>query len=215
MDFIIPYTKEITFDTKIAQVDSISLEHEMNINDSEILGNFIVTGEYKTHELSANKESFEHTIPFSIDIPDNIDKDTIDFEITDFTYEIEKDNILKVIIEVNLKAKELKTEERDIIEEQLEKEEEIFESPEKIDTEIIDEIEEIPIKENREEQIQPNNQETKDDEYITYHVHIYKENENLEDVCKKYNSNLNILKDYNDITNLKTNDKLIIPEEDE
>ena len=95
MDFVIPYTKEITFDTKIAEIDSISLEHEMDVNESEILGNFIVTGEYKSHELSANKEAFSHTIPFSIDLPNNIIKDTISFEITDFTYEIEDDNEIK------------------------------------------------------------------------------------------------------------------------
>ena len=208
MDFLIPYTKEISFDTKIAEIDSISLEHEMSVNDSEILGNFIVTGEYKTHELSANKEAFEHTIPFSIDIPNNIDKDTIDFEITDFTYEIEKDSILKVIIEVNLKAKEISVT-KDIISEQLEREDSVFETPEEIDTKIIEEVEERPLEEESKEN------STLDEEYLTYHIHIYKENENLEDVCKKYNSNINILKDYNDLTNLKENDKLIIPEDDE
>ncbi len=196
MDFLIPYTKEITFDSKIGSIESISLEHEMNVNEGEILGNFIVSGEYKTHELSVNKEEFNHTIPFNIDLPSNIDKETIDFNITDFTYEIVGDDTLKVIIEVNLKAKE--QEEKDIVEEQLEREEEIFIKP---DEEIIEE-------ETKEE-------DTKADEYITYHVHIYKEGEDLESICSKYNSNINILKDYNDITNLKNNDKLLIPEEDE
>ena len=203
MDFIIPYTKEITFDSKIAEVDSISLEHEMNVNESEILGNFIVSGEYKTHELSANKEPFEEVIPFSIDLPNNIDKDTINFEITDFTYEIEKDYILKVIIEVSLKAKELEIEEKDIIEEQLEREDEIFVKPEE---KVISNEE---VREEKEE-----TRDSLDDEYITYHVHVYKEGENLENICSKYNSNINILKDYNDITNLKTNDKIIIPEDE-
>ena len=94
MDFVIPYTKEITFKTKIAEIFSISLEHEMDINDNEILGNFIISGEYKTHELSVNKEPFEYTLPFSIDIAENIDKETIAFEITDFTYEIIKNDTL-------------------------------------------------------------------------------------------------------------------------
>ena len=201
MDFVIPYTKEITFDTKIAEIDSISLEHEMDVNESEILGNFIVTGEYKSHELSANKEAFSHTIPFSIDLPNNIIKDTISFEITDFTYEIEDDNVLKVIIEVNLKAKE--EEEKSLVEEQLEREEEIFDAPEEqVDTRIIDEIpEDTPSKE--------------ENDYITYHVHIFKENENLENISSKYNSNINIIKDYNDISNIHENDKLLIPEDDE
>lgn len=205
MDFIIPYTKEITFDTKIAAIESISLEHEMDINESEILGNFIVSGEYKSHELSANKESFERTIPFSVDLPDNIDKDTITLDITDFTYEIEKEDILKVIIEVNLKAKEIIKDEREDLEEEISKQEEIFEKPEEqIDETIVDDAKE----EIRE-------QDKKEDDYITYHVHIYKEGEDLETICSKYKSNINILKDYNDINNLKENDKLIIPEEDE
>ena len=196
MDFLIPYTKEITFDSKIGSIESISLEHEMNVNEGEILGNFIVSGEYKTHELSVNKEIFNHTIPFSIDLPSNIDKDTINFDITDFTYEIEGDDTLKVIIEVNLKAQEL--EEKDVVEEQLEREQDIFEEPTRETTNI---IEEEPIKDN--------------DEYITYHIHIYKETEDLDSICLKYKSNINILKDYNDLTNLKNNDKLLIPEEDE
>ena len=46
MNCIIPYTKEIPFNSKIKEITSISLEHEMNINEGEILGNFIVSGEY-------------------------------------------------------------------------------------------------------------------------------------------------------------------------
>ena len=203
MDFVIPYTKEITFDSKIAEIDSISLEHEISVNDTEILGNFIVSGEYKTHELSVNKESFEHTVPFNIDLPNNIDKDTINFDITDFTYEIEGDDTLKVIIEVSLKA-DLKKEEEERKEEFLKPEEEI------------EPLEEI-IEEEREEDVKETiiSSVTKaEEEYLTYHIHIYKENDNLEDICKDYNSNINLLKEYNDLNSLKENDKLIIVEDE-
>ena len=71
MNCIIPYTKEIPFNSKIKEITSISLEHEMSINEGEILGNFIISGEYKAHELSVNKESFEHVLPFSIDLTEN------------------------------------------------------------------------------------------------------------------------------------------------
>ena len=139
-------------------------------------------------------------------MPENIDKDTITLDITDFTYEIEKEDILKVIIEVNLKAKEIIKNDREDLEDEISKQEEIFEKPnEQIDESIVDEAtEEIR-----------NDQDKKDEDYITYHVHIYKEGEDLESICSKYKSNINILKDYNDINNLKDNDKLIIPEEDE
>ncbi|MBQ4583339.1 MAG: hypothetical protein IJA94_00335 [Bacilli bacterium] len=241
MDFVIPYTKEITFKTKIAEIYSISLEHEMDINDNEILGNFIVSGEYKTHELSVNKEPFEYTLPFSIDIADNIDKDTIVFEITDFTYEILKNDTLKIIIELALKGTEIKKEEvdeeREIIFEKIEEQKEIFVKPEKEISEI-----ELPIEEDREmiedkmvsetKVIEKNNIEerniedkqeentiiesvnTDDDTYQTYHVHILKENDNIEAVCTMYNSNMSILSNYNDVSEIKAGDKLIIPEED-
>ena len=242
MDFVIPYTKEITFKTKIAEIYSISLEHEMDINDNEILGNFIVGGEYKTHELSVNKEPFEYTLPFSIDIADNIDKDSIVFEITDFTYEILKNDTLKIIIELSLKGNEIikteEEEEREIILEKIEEQEEIFIKPDEVVEEIelpIEEKIEAVITENIEEEnvVQDNNaldernneikQEentiiesinTNDDTYQTYHVHIVKENDNIEAVCAMYNSNMSILANYNDVAEIKQGDKLIIPEED-
>lgn len=50
------------------------------------------------------------------------------------------------------------------------------------------------------------------DEYVTYHVHIVKENETLENIIKTYNISIDYVKEYNDITELKIGDKLIIPE---
>ena len=203
MDFVIPYTKEITFDSKIAEIDSISLEHEISVNDTEILGNFIVSGEYKTHELSVNKESFEYTVPFNIDLPNNIDKDTINFEITDFTYEIEGDDTLKVIIEVSLKA-DIKKEEEERKEEFIKPEEDINPLEEMIEEEREEDVKETMISSLTKEE----------EEYLTYHIHIYKENDNLEDICKSYNSNIDLLKEYNDLSSLKENDKLIIVEDE-
>ncbi len=142
MNCIIPYTKEIPFNSKIKEITSISLEHEMNINAGEILGNFIVSGEYKAHELSVNKESFEYVLPFSIDLTERIIEDTINFNITDFTYEILNDNTLKVIIEFSVVGEEKEEEE------ELEEREEVFQTPEElVDDDIIElteEREEIP-----------------------------------------------------------------------
>lgn len=50
------------------------------------------------------------------------------------------------------------------------------------------------------------------DEYVTYHVHIVKENATLENIIKTYNISVDYIKEYNDITELKIGDKLIIPE---
>ena len=54
-----------------------------------------------------------------------------------------------------------------------------------------------------------------DDSYVTYHIHIVKDNETIESICTKYKTNENILKDYNDISTLSIGDKLIIPDIDE
>ena len=49
-------------------------------------------------------------------------------------------------------------------------------------------------------------------EYITYHVHIIKEEETVESICKIYNASESLVSEYNDLTNIKIGDKLIIPE---
>ena len=45
----------------------------------------IISGDYKAHELSVNKDEFSYTLPFSIELSENLDLDTIDFSITDFS----------------------------------------------------------------------------------------------------------------------------------
>lgn len=219
MNCIIPYTKEVPFDSKIKEITSISLEHEMNINNGEILGNFIVSGEYKAHELSVNKEKFEHVLPFSIDLNESVDESTVKFNITDFSYEILNDNVLKVMIEFTVDADEVEVEK-----------ENVFVTPKMDD---LNEIEMITdrvanIDEEKEEletQTEDKKEEKIDlmvnntisnavDTYKTYHVHIVKENENIEMICEKYKSNKNLIEEYNNLSEITPGDKLIIPEDD-
>lgn len=49
-------------------------------------------------------------------------------------------------------------------------------------------------------------------EYVTYHIHIINDNETVDGILKKYGSNMEIIKEYNDISNIKVGDKIIIPE---
>lgn len=243
MDCVIPYTKELTFDSKIAEITTISLEHEMKVDNDELNGNFIITGEYKAHELSVNKEKFKYELPFFIELGENIDKETIDFNIEDFNYNIVDENILKVNIEFSVKAQELAVEPREeiftdvpdakVIETEIDirKDDETTKIEDELNNDGNDSpTEEVIMKEeeNEIEKDESNSLERLDnitkstiienianteEEYITYQIHIVKENETIESICSLYNTNTNVLGDYNDLKELKVGDKLIIPQD--
>ena len=104
MRMIVPYEKEITFNTKIAQISSISLEYEANVLGSDLSGDFIVSGEYKIHEVSVNKEPFKYRLPFSISLDDDLIRDSLKYDIYNFTYEVKDEDTLKVNIEFLLEG---------------------------------------------------------------------------------------------------------------
>ena len=79
MNTKIPFTKDITFEKKVSEITSISLEHEIKVEDSVLKGNFIISGDYKSHEVSVNKEPFSYMLPFEIELSHDIDTETIEF----------------------------------------------------------------------------------------------------------------------------------------
>ena len=55
-----------------------------------------------------------------------------------------------------------------------------------------------------------------DDTFVTYHIHIVSEEENMESICKKYNVSLSTIQDYNNnLDTISIGDKILIPEIDE
>lgn len=54
-----------------------------------------------------------------------------------------------------------------------------------------------------------------EDSYATYKVYIVRENDSLESIVEKYNISIDELREYNNIDDLKLNDKLIIPSKSE
>lgn len=224
MKNVIPFTKEINFENKISEITSISLEENYNCTQDTIDGEFIVSGDYKTHELSVNKETFLYKLPFSVDLTEKIIPDTLNFEITDFSYDILNDNILKVNIEFTFDAQ--KDESREDIVEDVEK---LLDT----DTQEIDKIVNEENNDNAKEddetidddslqRIDKDDEKTiidsinqNDNEYTTYHIHIIKESETIESICALYNSNANLLAEYNDLNEFKVGEKLIVVEEDE
>ena len=100
MKKIIPFRKEIDFKTNISEITSISLEHKLSINNHNINGEFIITGDYKVSDNSKTVESFNKVIPFEIMLDDKYDTTKANVDIDDFYYEIINDKILSISIDV-------------------------------------------------------------------------------------------------------------------
>lgn len=225
MNLTIPFTKDIKFSSNISEILSISLEHEYTVNELGVLGNFIVSGEYKTHEVSVNKENFEKVLPFSVDLTTKIDTDSLDFAIEDFTYELIDKNTLKVNIEYSIKADLLKEEVFESVEDANETLEDMLdnidlEEKEERNDEVIEEkMEEKEDIEEQRDTVSEEEKETvisstleKEESFITYNIHIMQSNDTIENICAKYNTNTSILEEYNDISKVSVGDKIIIPE---
>ena len=221
---IVPYEKEIVFNTKIKEICSISLEYEANVLDEELSGDFILVGEYKVHELSVNKEPFKYRIPFSIELSDDIIRDSIKHDINNFTYEIVDEDTLKVNIEFNITYEVVEDKvKKEEIEEQ-EKKNEVEENTEaRINIPSLDipvdtilpkeEKEDNKIEEpNTPDNIVLNNSLNTINTYATYHIHILDDGESIDSISLKYNVPTDVLKEYNDNIKWEKGSKVLIPE---
>lgn len=214
MNCKIPFTKEIDFEKKVSEITSISLEHDFKVEGLTLNGNFIVSGDFKSHEVSVNKEAFSYVLPFEIDLAEDIDSETLEFMIDDFTYEIIDNTKLKVNIDFNVIASKKEAEE-------VKEEETLFQDPntafdvkneERLEPEVIAlEKEEETISKESEDTI-INSIKSDKDEYATYHIHMVSDGETIETVCTMYNSNINVLGEYNDLSSVSSGDKIIVPE---
>lgn len=207
MNINIPFNKIVPFKSSIAEICSISLEHDISINDSELLGDFLITGEYKNLDINVDTIPFEHVIPFSVKLDEDIIIDTLNYEVEDFSYEIVDDNSLSVNILLHVSADKSVSEEK------------IFNiNPE------VDEDERLSVfteekQENvsNEEKIIDNNidliktSNLKDD-YITYHIHIAKINETIDSISADYKIEKEKILELNDISSVQVGDKIIIPD---
>ena len=78
--------KEFLFKSSIYEITSISIEDNYDINGSKIEGEFIISGDYRLHEISINKEDFCFKLPYTHELPSNINLDTVKLDISDFNY---------------------------------------------------------------------------------------------------------------------------------
>lgn len=231
---IITFNKELTFKTKVCEITSISLEHNIKTQDDDLIsGEFIINGEYKMTEGSINKEKYDFKLPFDIALNSDYDVDSIKLDIDNFYYEILNSEILKVTIDLLIEAKEkVKEEVRKIeIEEiniervpakKINVENEIEEVENSIiamenDTKIV----ENNIKElHKEENITNTNINIntnmfdnlgENETYRAYYVYIVKEDDTIDKILDKYGITKEDLENYNNIENIKPMDKIIIP----
>ncbi len=248
MKKIIPFSNDIKFNTKIYEITSISLEHNLNIESNNIItGEFVVSGDYKMNDTSINTEPFIHGLPFDITLDTKYDMDRIKIDIDDFKFEIINEEILRVNIDVLIEGSEIVEIEEEEKEEEIKpdliidsrKKEEIENEEDEENIEMRDNMDEIIIndlfKQDKEDikmvmsDNEPNvsnidnisknnaigsifdNFSEKDEKYVTYYVHIVRDNDNIDSICMKYNVTKEILKEYNNIEQITLGTKVIVP----
>lgn len=231
--------RDFLFKDSIFEITSISVEHDEDINGSNLEGDFIISGDYRLHEISINKEDFSFKLPFIHEIRSNVNLDTVNLEITDFTYELNNNDELHVHIEYIVSGEQSLIEFAD--------EKDLNEFLNKTDAEVVDLTEDEPrfkevskeeilnipaedfkkeekeepkeeIKEDKPSEISTNNiigSINADETYVKYHVHTVMQNDTLEGILDKYKITLTELKKYNTFEALEVNMKLVIPENEE
>ena len=227
MKQVIPFYKEIVFKNKIANLTSISLEHNEKVVDGEVSGEFIVYGDYKVHNDTTEKEEFKYKLPFTALLPDDIDLNTVKVDITDFRYDQIDEDVLIIDIDFSIEGDTLEcldereeVSEEDTINEEIDEILGIKDEVETLELPVESMEEEVQVREdtiNEEIQVIEKTEEKIEtmEEYVTYHVHVVGSNDSVENIMKLYNTNLDMLNQYNDIKELKIGDKVIIPEYNE
>ena len=196
--------KEFMFPTKIGEIVSIALDHTLKLEQQVVSGEFLISGTYKMQEESQNEEKFNYRVPVDIAIDSKYDTSQCMISIDDFTYEIINEEKLKVNISVMLDNLDIKVEPIEPLEAELDNREEEFESL----YEENDVDKNIPL----ENEILYPKDET---EYSVYRVYTVKEEDTIDLILEKFGISRDLLLDYNDLDNIKTGSKIIIPSPDE
>ncbi len=99
---IVPFKKELFFKDNIAEITSISLEHDYKFTGLGVSGSFFINGEYKVTNVSSDVDKFDFSVPFDINFNEKYDLSHATFGVEDFYYEIFDSNVLLVNIEVKV-----------------------------------------------------------------------------------------------------------------
>lgn len=259
----VSFKKELMFKTRVSEISSISLEHNILKKDDGIIsGEFIISGEYKMTEGSINREKYNFNLPFDIALNSKYDIDSAKIDIDNFYYDIVSNESLSVDIELVIEAEEvhndmevngninnnvnLVTNERgDIIKDNnINIDTNVNTNMNTFDDKLSNEIDKsndkednTNIKTKREINIDNTNINTNnntdtntntnldkvntnmftnmdEETYKAYYVYIVREDDTIDKILAKYNITKEDFELYNNITDIKVNDKVIIPYDD-
>lgn len=225
MKQIVPFKKDLLFKTKVSEITSISLEREIDTSEAGIItGVFHITGDYKMNEGSINRDDFSFDLPFDITLDPRYDMSSVKADIEDFYYDIINNDTLKVNIDLFIEAEYLEEEpvmKEQVVEEPVREEvtQEVREEREEEEMDTID-IKKDDVKDVVSDEVREDDNITASDlfsnlddteTYTTYYVYIVKEEDTIDKILVKYGISKDELESYNDITNIKPGDKVIIP----
>ena len=216
MKKIVPFNNVLDFNTDVREITAISLEHDLEKTADAISGVFHISGEYKITEGDLKKETFNFDLPFDIALGCHYKPDTLIVDIDDFRYELIANKKLKVNIDLYIDGEEEETTSDLFTEEEVRTLNE--ESSPSITKENIDLLDEMLTEDKEPNNMNENNNINifngfnEEEKYVTYHVYPFTENDTLDRVIEKYHTTKETLAKYNDLTDIKVGDKLIIPE---
>ncbi len=215
MQKIIQYKKDIVFKNTIEEIVSISMDHHLSRELYNIRGNFIVEGEYIS---SGKKDSFHFEIPYLGELEQEYNVENVVIDIDDFYYEITEPNKLSIHIDILVD----KLTEKPLIEEEIETIPVLEEKDIRVENEVPSEKVEEVVEYQLEEKEMPimedvsqvfANSTVSEESYMTYKVYIVREGDTINSILEKYQITEEKLKKYNVINELNLGDKLIIPNE--
>lgn len=235
MKKIVPFNNVLSFKTKVSEITSISLEHEIQKSDDAISGKFIIEGDYKNLIGDIETEKFSFELPFDIALGVRYERDNMVVDIDDFRYELIDSNRLKVNIDLYIDGDIIPDEEEEVIDEKrgILKEMDEIEGDSRIDMDndfledtidfsknIIEEVNKEPMETEASTIVNENNNinifgNISDNEtYATYKVYTVMDTDTIDGIISKYNISKELLGEYNNIEDIKSGDKLIIPSDE-
>ena len=208
---IVPFGNVLTFNTDVYEITAISLEHDIKKAVDAISGVFYITGEYKMTVGSLEKDKFAFDLPFDIALGCTYNLDTLVVDIDDFRYEIVSSNEIRVDIDLYIDGEEIIDREDNSIDNHVIEEYEVRDDT--LENDIIDNINNIENNVNENNNVNMNifGNIGPGEEYVTYRIYTVMEGDTIDSIIAKYDVSLEDIKKYNDISNLKPMDKLIIP----